>query len=163
MSTAIDTSSAGGTPASPKALLKQMVAAASSGAGFKGFLQTHLAEDVRGAVAPRYLLGKPETIQRVAEIFAMAAGGTVTMVTAVEEGSSACARVVLTKKKHDLRYTQKLNPRAEVMVEASIWLDVDAAGRITQLHLVADMLTPALAMGMQMVKTRRPESEATAA
>lgn len=162
MSTASNTPGAAQEQPSPKALLKQLVAAASSGTAFDSFLHSHLAEDVRGAVAPRYLLNKPETIRRLTEVFAMAAGGNVTMVSGVEEGSSACARVLLTKKKHDLRYTQKLNPRAEVVVEAAIWLDSNDVGQITQLHFVADMLTPALAMGMQMVKAPQPETETSA-
>ena len=48
----------------PKALLNQLVPAASSGTIFKGFLLTHLGEDVQGAVSPRYGLNKPETIKR---------------------------------------------------------------------------------------------------
>ena len=163
MSTADHQPSASDEQPSPKALLKQLVAAASSGTAFDSFLHNHLAEDVRGSVAPRYLLSKPETVRRLTEVFAMAAGGTVTMVTAVEEGHSACARVLLTKQKHNLKHTQTLNPQAEVVIEASIWLDTDDVGHITQIHFVADMLTPALAMGMQMIKAPIPETQTTAA
>ena len=147
----------------PKALLKQLVDAASSGSAFDTFLRTHLDEALQGAVSPRYRLDKTQTIRRFTEVFAMAAGGTATIVTAVAEGSSACARVLLTKKKHDLRHTQKLNPRAEVVVEASIWLEVNAAGKIVQLHFVGDMLTPAMAMGRKMVGAPSSNVEPTAA
>lgn len=147
----------------PKALLKQLVAAASDGTAFQQFLLTHLDDAVQGAVSPRYRLDKAQTIQRFAEVFAMAAGGSATLVSAVAEDSSACGRVVLTKNKHDLRYTQKINVRAEVVVEASIWLEVNAVGNIVQLHFVGDMLTPALAMGRQMVAAPRPDVEPTPA
>ncbi len=149
--------------AGPKARLKQLVAAATSGTVFKGFLLTHLAEGMQGAVAPRYGLNKAETIRRFAEAFAFASGGTATLVAAVEEGRSACARVVLTKKKHDLRITPKIDPRKEVVVEAAIWLDLDEAGQIVQLAFVADMLTPGGAMGMRMVRVPGPEVETAAA
>ena len=73
------------TNTSPKALIKQLVAAATSGTVFNGFLLTHLGEDVQGAVSPRYGLNKPETIKRFAEAFAFAAGGTATLVAVMEE------------------------------------------------------------------------------
>jgi hypothetical protein len=152
-----------GTTSSPKALIRQLVAAASSGSPYEAFMLTHLAESVQGAVSPRYLLNKAQTIQRFAELFAMTAGGTVALVTAAEEGRSACARVVLTQKKHNLKYTQKLNPLAEVVVDVSLWLEINDAGQIVQLHLVGDMLTPGLAQGMKMVKAPRPVVENAAA
>jgi hypothetical protein len=163
MSTASNTPGAVQEQPSPKALLKQLVAAASSGTAFDSFLHSHLAEDVRGAVAPRYLLNKPETIRRLTEVFAMAAGGNVTMVSGVEEGSSACARVLLTKKKHDLRITPKIDPRKEVVVEAALWLELGEHGQIVQLNFVADMLTPGGAMGMKMVRAPSPAMEAATA
>lgn len=144
-------SSATHTPTSPKALLKQMLGSVTD---LQAFLQTHLSPQVQGAVAPRYLLNKPETQQRFAEAFAFAAGGTLSLLTAVEEGSSACARVLLTKKKHDLRFTQTLDPRKEVVVEASIWLELNDEGQIIQLHFIADMLTPGMVMGMEMAKAQ---------
>ena len=147
----------------PKTLLKQLVDAASNGTTFQNFLLTHLDDAVQGAVSPRYRLDKPQTIKRFTEVFAMAAGGTATLVTAVAEGSSACGRVLLTKKKHNLLYAQKVDVRAEVVVEASIWLEVNSAGEIVQLHFVGDMLTPALAMGMQMVSAPRLDVEPTPA
>jgi hypothetical protein len=146
-----------------KALLKQLVAAATSGAVFKGFLLTHLAEGAKGAVSPRYGLNKPETIKRFAEAFAFAAGGTATLVAVMEEGRTACARVVLTKKKHDLRTTAPIDPRKEVVVEAGLWLELGDDGQIIQLNFVADMLTPGGAMGMKMVKAPRPVVENAAA
>ena len=150
------------TNTGPKALLKQLVAAATSGTAFKNFLLTHLAEGVQGAVSPRYSLNKPETIQRFVEAFAFASGGTATLVAVVEEGRSACARVVLTKKKHDLRITPPIDPRKEVVVEAAIWLELGEQGQIIQLSFVADMLTPGGAMGMQMVRAARSAVETTA-
>ena len=155
-------SAAIGPNSGPKALLKQLVAAATSGTIFKGFLLTHLGEDVQGAVSPRYGLNKPETIKRFAEAFAFAAGGTATLVAVMEEGRSACARVVLTKKKHDLRITPKIDPRKEVVVEAALWLELGDNGQIAQLNFVADMLTPGGAMGMKMVRAPRPAVETTA-
>jgi hypothetical protein len=152
-----------GPNSGPKALLKQLVAAAANGTVFKGFLLTHLAEDVEGAVSPRYGLNKPETIKRFAEAFAFAAGGTATLVAVMEEGRSACARVVLTKKKHDLRITPKIDPRKEVVVEAALWLELGEHGQIVQLNFVADMLTPGGAMGMKMVRAPSPAVETAAA
>ena len=143
MSTAID------TPTSAKALLKQML---NEVANLQGFLQTHLAPDMQGAVAPRFSLNKAETIQRLTEVFAFASGGTLSLLTAVEEGGSACGRVLLTKKKHNLHYTQSLDPKAEVVVEATIWMDLNDQGQITRLQCLGDMLTPGLAMGMVMVR-----------
>jgi hypothetical protein len=159
MSTVTNQSNGAELSSVPKTLLKQLVDSASNGATFKNFLDTHLDEAVQGAVSPRYVLDKTQTIKRFTEVFAMAAGGTATLVTAVSEGSSACGRILLTKKKHNLQYTQKINVRAEVVVEASIWLEVNPAGKIVQLHFVGDMLTPALAMGMQMVSAPRSDVE----
>jgi hypothetical protein len=151
-----------GNAAGPKALLKQLVAAATSGTVFKGFLLSHLADGVQGAVSPRYGLNKPETIRRFAEAFAFASGGTATLVAVIEEGRSACARVVLTKKKHDMRVTPKIDPRKEVVVEAGLWLELGDNGQIVQLNFVADMLTPGAAMGMKMVRVPGPAVETTA-
>jgi hypothetical protein len=152
-----------GTTSSPKASIRQLVAAASGGTSYEAFMLTHLAEGVQGTVSPRYLLNKAETIQRFAEVFAMTAGGTVSLVTAVEEGSAACARVVLLQKKHNLKYTQNLNPLAEVVVDVSLWLEINEAGQIVQLHLVGDMLTPGMARGMKMVRAPSPAVETATA
>jgi hypothetical protein len=163
MSTVNNQSNGAELSSAPKTLLKQLVDSASNGATFKSFLLTHLDETVQGAVSPRYVLDKAQTIKRFTEVFAMAGGGTATLMTAVSEGASACGRILLTKKKHNLQYTQKINARAEVVVEASIWLEVNSAGKIVQLHFVGDMLTPALAMGMQMVSAPRSDVEPTPA
>jgi hypothetical protein len=158
----ITENSTGAIATSPKALLKQLVAAATSGTAFKNFLLTHLAEGVQGAVSPRYGLNKAETIERFTEAFAFASGGTATLVVVIEEGRSACARVVLTKKKHDLRITPKIDPRKEAVVESAIWLEVGEDGQIIQLNFVADMLTPGAAMGMQMIRPLRSAAETVA-
>jgi hypothetical protein len=163
MSAVTHQSNGAGQSSIPKTLLKQLVDAGSHGTTFQNFLLKHLDDAVQGAVSPRYLLDKPQTIKRFTEVFAMAAGGTATLVTAAAEGSSACGRILLTKKKHNLLYTQNINVRAEVVVEASIWLEVNSAGKIVQLHFVGDMLTPALAMGMQMVSAPRSDVEPTPA
>lgn len=148
------------TGASPRELLKQLVTAASIGTTYMDFMQTHLAEGLQGTVAPNYTLNKSQTIRRFAEVFAMAAGGTVTIGSAIEEGGAACARVVLLQKKHNLKYTQNLNPLAEVVVDVSLWLEINEAGQIVQLHLVGDMLTPGMARGMKMVRAPGPAVEA---
>lgn len=147
------------TDASPRELLKQLVTAASSGTPYMDFMRTHLAEGLQGTVAPNYTLSKSQTIRRIAEVFAMAAGGTVTIGSAIEEGGAACARVLLLQKKHNLKYTQKLNPLAEVVVDVSIWLEINDSDQIVQLLLVGDMLTPGLARGMKMVKAPKPAVE----
>ena len=147
---------------SAKALLTQMLKAASSASIFKGFLATHMAAEVEGTVVPRYRLSKPETIKRFAEAFGFASGGTVSLLTAVEDGRTACGRVLLTQRKHDLKSMPHLDPRAELVVEATIWLELDERGLITHLHFVADMLTPGMALGRQMVKAPKPTAEATA-
>ena len=149
--------------ASAKTLLKQMLQAASSATIFKGFLATHLAAEVEGTVVPRYRLSKPETIKRFAEAFGFASGGTMSLLTAVEDGRTACGRVLLTQKKHDLKYTQNLDPKAEVVIEATIWLELNELGQIVHLHFMADMLTPGMALGRKMVKAPKPEIGSTTA
>ena len=149
-------SNGAGPNSGPKALIQQLMASATNATAFNSFLLTHLAEGAQGAVSPRYSLNKAETIQRFVEAFSFASGGTITLVAVVEEGRSACARVVLTKKKHDLRITPKIDPRKEVVVEAALWLELGDNGQIVQLNFVADMLTPGGAMGMKMVRAASP-------
>lgn len=141
-------------PASPKEMLRQLMHAAANGAAFKAFLQSHLAEDALGAVAPRYQLDKAQTIERFSEIFAMAAGGSATMLANMEEGVSACCRILLTSRKHDIRTLKSLNTGSEQVFEAALWVDLKPDGRIARLNLVGDALTPGLSMGRQMVRAQ---------
>lgn len=154
-----EASNGAGPNSGPKALIQQLMAAAADATAFNSFLLTHLAEEVTGAVSPRYALNKADTIKRFVEAFTFASGGTATLLAVIEEGRSACARVVLTKQKHDLRTTAKIDPRKEVVVEAALWLRMADDGQIIQLNFVADMLTPGGAMGMQMVRPRPPAAE----
>lgn len=148
---------------SAKDLLQQMLRATENAASFQDFLGAHLAQDLQGAVAPHQGLSKPETIQRLTEVFALASGGQISLLAAVDEGRLACGSLLLTGKKHDLQYTQLLDPEAEVVVEASIWLELNDLGQIVHLDFIGDMLTPGLAQGMKMVKTPKPVAENAAA
>ena len=139
-------------PASPKELLRQLMHAVTNGAAFRAFLQSHLVEDALGAVAPRYELNKAQTIKRLTEIFAMAAGGSASMLSNIEEGASACCRILLTSRKHDIKTLESLDTGAEQVFEGVIWVDVTPDGKIARLNLVGDALTPALSMGRQMVR-----------
>ena len=139
------------TPANAQDLITQLVQAASDETRLKRFLLANLAEAAVCSLAPRYDLDKTQAIQRISEIFAMASGGSVTLLASRQDGSSACGRLFLTKNKHDLKQTRTLNPRGEPMLELSIWIDQDYKGQIEQLAMIGDMLTPSLAMGFQMV------------
>lgn len=139
-------------PVSPKELLRQLMHNAANGSAFKEFLQHHLADDALGAVAPRYQLDKAQTIERLSEFFAMAAGGSATMLTNMEEGASACCRILLTSHKHDIRTVKHLNTGSEQVFEGTLWVDLKPDGRIARLNLVGDALTVGLSMGRQMVR-----------
>lgn len=141
-------------PASPKEVLRQLMHAATDGAAFEAFLQSHLADDALGAVAPRYELSKAETIQRLGEVFAMAAGGSATMLSNMQEGASACCRILLTSHKHDIRTLKSLNTGSGLVFEGALWVDQKPDGRIGRLNLVGDALTAGLAMGRQMVRAK---------
>ena len=141
-------------PASPKELLRQLMHAATNGAAFKAFLQSHLADDALGAVAPRYQLNKAQTIERFSEFFAMAAGGSATMLANMEEGASACCRILLTSHKHDIRTVKSLNTGSEQVFEGALWVDLKPDGRIARLNMVGDALTPGLSLGRQMVRAQ---------
>lgn len=141
-------------PASPKQLLQQLMHAATNGSAFKEFLQNHLADDALGAVAPRYQLDKAQTIERLSDFFAMAAGGSATMLSNVEEGASACCRILLTSHKHDIRTVKSLNAGSEQVFEGAIWIDLKPDGRIARLNLVGDALSVGLSMGRQMIRVQ---------
>ena len=139
-------------PASPKEMLRQLMHAALNGVAFKAFLQSHLADDALGAVAPRYRLNKAQTIVRFSEFFAMANGGSATMLANMEEGASACCRILLTSNKHDIRTIKSLNTGSGMVFEGALWVDLKPNGRIARLNLVGDALTPGLSLGRQMVR-----------
>lgn len=141
-------------PASPEELLRQLMHAATNGAAFKAFLQSHLADDALGAVAPRYQLDKAQTIARFCEFFAMTAGGSATMLANMEEGASGCCRILLTSNQHDIRTVKSLNTASEQVFEGALWVDLKPDGRIARLNLVADSLAPGLSMGLQMVRAQ---------
>lgn len=141
-------------PASPKVLLQQLMHAATSGSAFKEFLQCHLADDALGVVAPRYELNKAQTIKHLSDFFAMAAGGSATMLSNVEEGNSACCRILLTSHKHDIRTVKSLNTGSEQVFEGALWVDLKPDGKIARLHLVGDALTVGLSLGRQMVRAQ---------
>lgn len=135
---------------SPKQAMHDLLASLSSARHFQAFLTTRLADDVVGAVAPRYRLAKKELIASVIDFMAMASGGSINQLSVVEEGTSACARVLLSPRKLDLSGGGKINLQTVPVFEWSFWLDLDAKGRIKQLTLVGDGLTPAMAMGRQL-------------
>jgi hypothetical protein len=141
-------------PASPKELLRQLMLSATNGVAFKAFLQSHLADDALGAVAPRYQLNKAQTIERMSEFFAMAAGGSATMLANMEEGASACCRILLSSHRHDIRTVKSFNTGSEQVFEGALWMDLKPDGRIARLNLVGDALTPGLSMGRQMVRAQ---------
>ena len=141
-------------PASPKELLRQLMLSATNGVAFKAFLQSHLADDALGAVAPRYQLNKAQTIERMSEFFAMAAGGSATMLANMEEGASACCRILLSSHRHDIRTVKSFNTGSEQVFEGALWVHLKPDGRIASLNLVGDALTPRLSMGLQMVRPR---------
>ena len=141
-------------PASPKELLRQLMLSATNGVAFKAFLQSHLADDALGAVAPRYQLNKAQTIERMSEFFAMAAGGSATMLANMEEGASACCRILLSSHRHDIRTVKNFNTGSEQVFEGALWMDLKPDGRIARLNLVGDALTPGLSMGRQMVRAQ---------
>lgn len=141
-------------PLSAKEVLRQLMHAASNGATFKSFLQSHLAEDAKGTVAPRYNLNKSQIIQRLSEIFAMVTGGSASMLSNVEEGAMACCRILLTSSKYDLKTLKSLNTGSERVFEGTIWMNLKPDGQIARLDLIGDALTPGLAMGWQMVRDK---------
>jgi hypothetical protein len=141
-------------PVSPKEMLRQLMHAAANGAAFKAFLQSHLAEDALGSVAPLYQLDKAQTIVRLTEFFAMAGGGSATMLANMEEGDSACCRILLSSHRHDIRTVKSFNTGSELVFEGALWVHLNPDGRITSLNLVGDALTPGLSMGLQMVRTQ---------
>ena len=149
------------SPSSAGDMLQRMLDASDSAVRFRDFLSTHLAQDVQGQVGPHQALDKAETIRRLIEIFAMASGGQISVLAAADEGRVACVSVLLTGNKHDLPYTQWLDPKTEIIVEASIWLALNDSGQIAQLDLLGDMLSPGMAKGMKMVKA--PKLDAIAA
>jgi hypothetical protein len=156
MSTATETTTSATaatmTTTSAKDLLKQLIHAASSATGFQNFLEQHLADAVKGSVAHRHSLNKAEISKRLPEFLGIVSGGTVALLTAVEEGDAVCGQVLMTRKKHDFKMTQMLDPQAEAVLEVAIWLEVNAVGQIVLLQLIGDTLTPSLAQGMRMSK-----------
>ncbi len=48
--------------------------------------------------------------------------------------------------------TRKFDPLTEVVVEGTIWMDINDNGQIFQLYFIGCMLTPGVAMGMAMIK-----------
>jgi len=139
-------------PVGPKELLSQLMHAVTNCSAFKEFLQHHLADDALGVVAPRYELDKSQTIERLSEFFALAAGGSATMLANMEEGASACCRILLTSHKHDIRTTKSLNTGSGQVFEGTLWVDLKPDGKIARLNLVGDALTVGLSLGWQMVR-----------
>lgn len=134
---------------SARQTLHDLLASLSSAPAFHAFLTTRLAEDVTGTVAPRYRLGKADLTRTLVEFMAMASGGSIHQLSVVEEGASACARVLLSPQKLDLA-GGRIDLQTVPVFEWSFWLDLDPQGRITQLSLVGDGLTPAMAMGRRL-------------
>ena len=135
---------------SPKQTLRDLLASLASAKGFQDFLNARLAADVQGVVAPRYRLAKPELIRSLIDFMAMASGGSVSQLSVVEEGRSACARVLLSPRKLDLAGGGTIDLQSVPVFEWSVWLDLDDSGKIKQLNLVGDGLTPAMAMGRRL-------------
>lgn len=137
---------------SPKRLLQDLVRAATDRSRLQAFLAQHLADDVKGAVAPRYDLAKPDLIKALTDFISMAARGSISLLDVVEEGTSGSCRILLTARKHDLRQPMRLNAQKDPFFEGAFWLDLDPQGQIKQLTLVGDALTLGMAMGRQMVR-----------
>lgn len=142
------------TTVSPARMLTDLVAAIPHRTRLETFLAHHLADDVQGTVAPRFDLGKADLIKALTAFLSMAARGSISLLDVVEEGRSGSCRVLLTAHQHDLRQTSRLNAQKDPFFEGAFWLDLDPQGRIRQLSLVGDALTPALAMGRQMVRVQ---------
>jgi len=134
-------------------MVKQFMHSLSNGEKFQSFLKTHLASDVKATVVPRYMLDKAQAIKRLGELVAITAGGSASLITVVVEGGSACARILLTQHKHDLLKEKVLDRRQERIFEGTLWLELNEQGQIAQLHVLGDVLTPAMVMGMKMVPT----------
>jgi hypothetical protein len=130
-------------PGGAKEMVKQFMHSLSNGEVFKA--------DVKATVVPRYMLDKEQAIKRVGELVAITAGGSASLITVVEEGTSACARILLTQHKHDLLKEKTLDRRQERIFEGTLWLEVNGQGQISQFHVLGDVLTPAMVMGMKMV------------
>jgi hypothetical protein len=139
---------------SPKQALRELLASLSSAKGFQDFLSARLADDVQGVVAPRYRLGKPELIRSLIDFMAMASGGSVSQLSVLEEGRSACARVLLSPRKLDLTGGGTIDLQSVPVFEWSVWLELHDSGLIKQLTLVGDGLTPAMAMGRRLAKPK---------
>lgn len=139
---------------SAKQCLQELFGALSDARGFYEFLNTHLADDVVGAVAPRYRLGKQDLLRSLVQFMAMASGGSFSQLGLVEEGASACARVLLSPKKIDVSKPGSINLQKVPVFEWAVWLELNAQGQIKQLSLVGDGLTPAMAMGRQMAQPK---------
>ena len=148
-------------PGGAKEMVKQFMHSLSNGEVFKAFLKTHLAPDVKATVVPRYMLDKEQAIKRVGELVAITAGGSASLITVVEEGTSACARILLTQHKHDLLKEKTLDRRQERIFEGTLWLEVNGQGQISQFHVLGDVLTPAMVMGMKMVPDPKAAKAAT--
>ena len=133
-------------------LIEQLVKAPARLGGLESFLQANLAEDVQGTVGHKHGLDKAQTTEHLRVIWAMVSGGESRELDAIGEGRSACARLLLTQHRHDPAVSQRVHVRSEVVIEAALWIDLNADGKIQKLHLMGDLLTPAMVLGLRLAR-----------
>lgn len=143
-------------PVSPKNLLLELMQSASDGATLMTFLQSHLADDALGNVSPRYRLNKAQTIRRVYQLFAMISGGSVNILSNIEEGDFACCRILLTSNTKDIRDVKSVDVRLEHVFNGAIWIRLKPNGQIRSFNVLGDTLALGLSMGRRMVQGKSP-------
>ena len=149
-------------PPSASQVLKTLMQVAGDGEALKAYLQSHLDDAVIGMVMPYVGLNKADTISRLHGLFAMARGGSASLLAVVAERNSACGRVLLTSVKHDIATLKTLNTRTQKVFEGSLWLNLTPEGQIGVLGVVGDRLSPALAGGMVLLPPQKTPALATA-
>lgn len=136
---------------SPAQTLRDFVKTLGDAKRFKAFLDERLADDATGTMPPRVMKTKDDIIRKLALFMSMGPGGTFSLMDTIEEGNAATARVLYTARKHDLakKWIEPEGP--QLAFQGVLWIEHNDAGRIAQLHLLGDSLTPSLAMGMRMI------------
>ena len=139
------------TNASPAQTLRDFVETLGDAKRFKAFLDERLADDATGTMPPRVMKTKDDIIRKLALFMSMGPGGTFSLLDTIEEGSTASARVLYTARKHDLSKKWIEPEGSQLAFQGVLWIEQNATGRISHLHLLGDSLTPSLAMGMRML------------
>lgn len=136
---------------SPAQTLRDFVHTLGDAKRFKAFLDERLAEDATGTMPPRVMKTKDDIIRKLALFMSMGPGGTFSLMDTIEEGSVATARVLYTARKHDIskKWIEPEGP--QLAFQGVLWIAQNDGGKIAQVHLLGDSLTPSLAMGMRMV------------